>query len=53
MVAAARRQDRVELYAARQAIAPSGIPSIEGVQYLQPTRLQVLVCRSSHVLPHN
>lgn len=41
------RPGQVWVWAARQAIAPAGNPSGVGVQRLQPTRLMVLVCRSS------
>jgi hypothetical protein len=45
MLAGAGRPVQVWVWAARQAIAPAGIPSGVGVRRLQPTRLRVLVCR--------
>jgi hypothetical protein len=47
MVGAAGRPGQVWLWAARQAIAPAGIPSGLGVMRLQPTRHRVWGCRPS------
>ena len=49
MLAAAGRPGHVWFWAARQAIAPAGIPSGVGVMRLQPTRLRVWVCRPSRL----
>lgn len=47
MLAAAGRPGQVWFWAARQAIAPAGIPSGVGAWRLQPTWFQVWLCRPS------
>ena len=55
MVAAAGRPGHVLFWGARQAGAPSGIPSGVGVgvQRLQLARLRVRLCRPSPLHPHD
>lgn len=49
MVAAAGRPGQVWFWAARQAIAPAGIPSGVGVLGLQPTRLRPSAQKAIHL----
>ena len=53
MVAAAGLQGQVGICAARQAIAPAGIPSSVAVLRLQPARLRGIVCLPSPLDPHD
>ena len=53
MVAPAEPHGQVCFWAARQAIAPAGIPSGMRVQRMQPTRLRVWLCRPSPLHPHD
>ena len=53
MVTTAELQGQVGICAARQAIAPAGIPYGVAVLRLQAARLRGIVCRPSPLDPHH